>query len=79
MVKLYAELVHQATRHSRCKDRFRQLRGFPDVLGLLEAAAAEENRSLTNMRETLLFSHCQAHGIDAKPPKTARKFKGVKS
>jgi hypothetical protein len=31
---------------------------------LLEAAAAREHRSLTNMLETLLFAHCDKHGIN---------------
>jgi hypothetical protein len=30
---------------------------------LLEAAAARENRSLTNMMETLLFAYCERHGV----------------
>jgi uncharacterized protein (DUF1778 family) len=30
---------------------------------LLEAAAARENRSQTNMLETLLLAHCKRHGI----------------
>lgn len=32
---------------------------------LLSTAAARENRSLTNMLETLLFEYCQEHGIEA--------------
>lgn len=32
--------------------------------GLLEAAAASEHRSLTNMLETLLFSYCKERGIE---------------
>ena len=35
----------------------------PRFKALLEAAATHENRSLTNMLETLLFSHCQKQGI----------------
>ncbi|RJG07831.1 hypothetical protein D3870_04375 [Noviherbaspirillum cavernae] len=30
---------------------------------LLEAAAAREHRSLTNMLETLLFAYCDQHGL----------------
>jgi uncharacterized protein (DUF1778 family) len=30
----------------------------PKFKALLEAAAARENRSFTNMLETLLFAHC---------------------
>ncbi|BFO59522.1 hypothetical protein AVXHC21_14170 [Acidovorax sacchari] len=32
---------------------------------LLEAAAARERRSQTNMLEMLLFQYCDAHGIKA--------------
>ena len=39
----------------------------PRFKALLEAAATHENRSLTNMLETLLFSHCEKVGI--KEPK----------
>ncbi|RZL86437.1 MAG: hypothetical protein EOP82_29965 [Variovorax sp.] len=37
----------------------------PRFKGLLEAAAAKERRSLTNMLEALLFAHCERNGIDA--------------
>lgn len=35
----------------------------PQFKELLEAAAAREHRSLTNMLETLLFAYCQQHGL----------------
>jgi uncharacterized protein (DUF1778 family) len=35
----------------------------PRFKALLEAAATHENRSLTNLLETLLFSHCEKLGI----------------
>jgi hypothetical protein len=49
----------------------------PRFKTLLEAAAARERRSLTNMLETLLFAYCEQQGIEAaiepngtvKPPK----------
>lgn len=34
---------------------------------LLELAAARDNRSQTNMLETLLFAHCVKEGIDIEP------------
>jgi hypothetical protein len=34
---------------------------------LLEAAAAHERRSQTNMLEKLLFAYCEEHGIEAAP------------
>jgi len=35
----------------------------PRFKALLEAAATHENRSLTNMLETLVFAHCEKRGI----------------
>ena len=49
----------------------------PQFKALLEAAAARENRSLTNMLETLLFAHCEQHGLK-EPGVSTRKPKGVK-
>ena len=34
---------------------------------LLQAAAARERRSQTNMLETLLFAYCEEHGLEAAP------------
>lgn len=36
----------------------------PRFKALLEAAAARENRSQTNMLETLLFAYCEQHGLE---------------
>lgn len=35
----------------------------PEFKALLEAAALQENRSQTNMLETLLLDHCRRNGI----------------
>jgi uncharacterized protein (DUF1778 family) len=35
----------------------------PKFKALLELASARENRSLTNMLETLVFAHCAQHGL----------------
>jgi hypothetical protein len=43
----------------------------PRFNALLKAAAARENRSLTNMLEKLLFEHCEQHGVTAKVGKAA--------
>lgn len=44
----------------------------PQFKELLEAAAAREHRSLTNMLETLLFAYCEQHGLtDIEEPLTA--------
>ena len=48
----------------------------PKFKALLEVAAARENRSLTNMLETLVFAHCEQHGLQA-PPAKARQTKGA--
>lgn len=47
----------------RVTERFKQL---------LEAAAAREHRSRTNMLESLLFDYCEQHGIGTprRPAKT---------
>ena len=45
----------------------------PRFKQLLETAAAREHRSLTNMLETLLFTHCEQHGIDEPPESTEKK------
>jgi len=39
----------------------------PRFKRLLEAAAARERRSQTNMLEALLFAYCEEHGLDAVP------------
>ena len=49
----------------------------PQFNALLRAAAARENRSLTNMLETLLFEHCEQHGLTARVSKPA-KSRGTK-
>lgn len=40
----------------------------PRFKALLELAAARENRSLTNMLETLLYAHCEKHGLQERRP-----------
>lgn len=47
----------------------------PQFKALLEAAAARERRSLTNMLETLLFTYCDQHGVigTAEPAITPTK------
>lgn len=49
----------------------------PRFKALLEAAAARENRSLTNMLEVLLFAHCEQHGLKELGVSTS-KAKGLK-
>lgn len=48
----------------------------PRFKALLEAAASHENRSLTNMLETLLFSHCEKLGIKEPKVKVTRAQEG---
>lgn len=40
----------------------------PDLKATLEAVAEKENRSLTNMFETLVLNHCQREGVMTTPP-----------
>jgi uncharacterized protein (DUF1778 family) len=48
----------------------------PKFKALLDMAAARENRSLTNMLETLLFAYCDTHEIMEHPASgKARKVK----
>lgn len=49
----------------------------PRFKALLEVAAARENRSLTNMLETLLYAHCELNGLK-EPAAKAAKAKGAK-
>lgn len=49
----------------------------PRFKALLEAAATHENRSLTNMLETLLFAHCEKKGIK-EPSAKGTKARGGK-
>jgi hypothetical protein len=49
----------------------------PRFKSLLKAAAARENRSLTNMLETLLFAHCEQRGLKEPAPSTSNS-KGAK-
>jgi uncharacterized protein (DUF1778 family) len=49
----------------------------PRFKSLLQQAATRENRSLTNMLEALLYAHCEQHGLQEPPAKTARP-KGAK-
>ena len=44
----------------------------PKFKALLEIAAVRENRSLTNMLETLVFAHCEQHGLSVPPAKVNR-------
>jgi len=45
----------------------------PKFKALLEMAAARENRSLTNMLETLVFAHCNKNAIAEPAGATASK------
>ncbi len=49
----------------------------PRFKTLLQTAAARENRSLTNMLETLLFAYCEQHGLSeaVEPPNALQNNK----
>ncbi len=42
----------------------------PRFKRLLEAAAAFERRSQTNMLEPVLFAYCEEHGLESAPVQT---------
>jgi hypothetical protein len=46
---------------------------------LLEAAAANDNRSLTNMLETLLFKYCEENKIDLVNDSLVKKKKSKRA
>lgn len=72
MVDLYTE----ASTMTAEKTVSMSFRVSPRFKALLEVAAARENRSLTNMLETLLYSYCERRGF--KEPLSPAKAKGAK-
>ena len=48
----------------------------PKFKALLEAAAAKENRSMTNLLETLLLAHCEKHSNKEAATKLSRLNRG---
>ena len=73
MVKLYTKTITMAADKSVSMS----FRVSPRFKALLEVAAARENRSLTNMLETLVFAHCEQHGLSVPPAKVSQG-KGAK-
>lgn len=64
-VNLYTRTFEMTTE----KTVSMSFRVSPKFKALLEVAAAREDRSLTNMLETLVFVHCEQHGLQAPPAK----------
>ena len=64
MVELY---TRNAAAMSEGKNVSVSFRVSPRFKRLLEAAAARERRSQTNMLETLLFAYCDEHGLEEAP------------
>ena len=54
------------------------VRVTPRFRALLGAAAARENRSLTNTLETLLFAYCEQKGLDIEADQPSKKNAPVK-
>ena len=73
MVNLYTKALTMTAE----KTISMSFRVSPKFKALLEVAAARENRSLTNMLETLVFAHCEQHGLSG-PPAKVRKGQGAK-
>ena len=65
MVNLYTKAFTMAAE----KTVSMSFRVSPKFKALLDVAAAGENRSLTNMLETLVFAHCQQRGLSVLPAK----------
>lgn len=57
---------------------FRVSPKFKALLAVAAVAAARENRSLTNLLETVVFAHCEQHGLSA-PPLKASHDKGART
>lgn len=73
MVNLYTKTITMAAEKTVAVS----FRVSPRFKALLEVAAARENRSLTNMLETLLYAHCEQHGLKEQAASTG-KGKGAK-
>ena len=69
MVTLYTKAFTMAAE----KTVSMSFRVSPKFKALLEVAAVHENRSLTNMLETLVFAHCEQHGLSIVPAKVSRR------
>lgn len=50
----------------------------PKFKELLELAAAQDNRSQTNMLEALLFAHCKERGLTYPEASSERRRGGVR-
>lgn len=68
MVNLYTKALTMTAE----KTISMSFRVSPKFKALLEVAAARENRSLTNMLETLVFAHCEQHGLSGPPAKVSQ-------
>ena len=68
MVNLYTKAFTMAAE----KTVSMSFRVSPKFKALLEVVAARENRSLTNMLETLVFAHCEQHGLSVAPAKVSQ-------
>lgn len=73
MVNLYTEALTMTAE----KTISMSFRVSPKFKALLEVAAARENRSLTNMLETLVFAHGEQHGL-VVPPARMSQGRGAK-
>ena len=68
MVNLYTKTLTMTAE----KTISMSFRVSPKFKALLEVASARENRSLTNMLETLVFAHCEQHRLSVPPAKVSR-------
>ena len=76
---LYGEPLYSRTSNMPAeKTVSMSFRVSPKFKSLLQTAAARENRSLTNMLETLLYAHCDRNGLVEESPTKAPGSKGGK-
>lgn len=74
MVEFYTEALSMTAE----KTISMSFRVSPKFKALLEVAAASENRSLTNMLETLVLAHCEQHGLSIPQANVSQGKEGKK-
>jgi len=70
---VYGEPPYKGLTMTAEKTISMSFRVSPRLKAMLEVAAARENRSLTNMLETLILAHCEQHRLTAPAPKVNRR------
>ena len=74
---MYGEPLYTGIHHGSRQDSLDEFRVSPTIKAVLKIAAERENRSQTNMLETLVFVHGEQHRLSV-PPTTIGQGKGAK-